>query len=845
MDLTAGNGVGRPFNQIFVLNLVDPSQPKSKPRNPDSAKSVPLTTQAPAFTSASSTIFTVNVSGTFSVKATGSPVPTISESGTLPLEVKFKPKSGTGTLSGIPAAGTGGSYVLTFTASNGVGNAAIQTFTLKVDQLPVITSANAASFTVQTHGSFLITASGYPAAALSESGSLPSGVTFLDNGNGTATLSGTTSVKAKYSITVTANNGVGSPATQPFTLTVQALPKCTLTWNGDSSDNWATASNWAPARAPTTTDWACVPAGTPNLPVQLSGTSTIKGITNGGAISVTGSLSLSTASQPSSSTGSLTLQGTLSVAGPLGISGHLSASGDLAGTGVTTISPSGSLDLFSLNVDGGTLVNEGSGTAEASSGMYVAAGATFTNQGSLTLDSSSYVYGGCAIAATPTSSAVPAGVMNSTGSITSTATSGFPASIGYPYNNYCLVFNDSGPITIASNELDLGGATSLNSGASITGPSSTTLGVEYGSVTLNSGASISGPGTIDGNGTLVLNTNLTALAVHVSTVSGPGNLTVTSDLDVSNLEGPGTVTATSAATFESSSLNVDGGTLVNEGSGTAEANSGMYVAAGATFTNQGSLTLDSSSYVYGGCAIAATPTSSAVPAGVMNSTGSITSTATSGFPASIGYPYNNYCLVFNDSGPITIASNELDLGGATSLNSGASITGPSSTTLGVEYGSVTLNSGASISGPGTIDGNGTLVLNTNLTALAVHVSTVSGPGNLTVTSDLDVSNLEGPGGVTVASGATFESSSLNVDGGTLVNEGSGTAEASLGYVCGGWGHFHQSGFVDLGLVELRLRWLRHCGDADVVGCARRCDEQHWVDHLDGHVWFPGVDRLPV
>ncbi len=431
-------------------------------------------------------------------------------------------------------------------------------------------------------------------------------------------------------------------------------------------------------------------------------------------------------------------------------------------------------------------MNEGSGTAEASSGMYVAAGATFTNQGSLTLDSSSYVYGGCAIAATPTSSAVPAGVMNSTGSITSTATSGFPASIGYPYNNYCLVFNDSGPITIASNELDLGGATSLNSGASITGPSSTTLGVEYGSVTLNSGASISGPGTIDGNGTLVLNTNLTALAVHVSTVSGPGNLTVTSDLDVSNLEGPGGVTVASGATFESSSLNVDGGTLVNEGSGTAEASSGMYVAAGATFTNQGSLTLDSSSYVYGGCAIAATPTSSAVPAGVMNSTGSITSTATSGFPASIGYPYNNYCLVFNDSGPITIASNELDLGGATSLNSGASITGPSSTTLGVEYGSVTLNSGASISGPGTIDGNGTLVLNTNLTALAVHVSTVSGPGNLTVTSDLDVSNLEGPGTVTATSAATFESSSLNVDGGTLVNEGSGTAEANSGmYVAAG------------------------------------------------------------
>ena len=41
----------------------------------------------------------------------------------------------------------------------------------------------------------------------------------------------------------------------------------------------------------------------------------------------------------------------------------------------------------------------------------------------------------------------------------------------------CLDINDTGPIDIASGTLDLGGAngtTELNSGASITGPSSTT-----------------------------------------------------------------------------------------------------------------------------------------------------------------------------------------------------------------------------------------------------------------------------------------------------------------------------------------------------------------------------------
>jgi Putative Ig domain len=49
-------------------------------------------------------------------------------------------------------------------------------------------------------------------------------VTFKDNGNGTATIAGTpaTGTAGTYPITITANNGVGSAATQSFTLTVAA-----------------------------------------------------------------------------------------------------------------------------------------------------------------------------------------------------------------------------------------------------------------------------------------------------------------------------------------------------------------------------------------------------------------------------------------------------------------------------------------------------------------------------------------------------------------------------------------------------------------------------------------------
>ena len=86
---------------------------------------------------------------------------------------------------------------------------------------PSITSANNTTFTVGAAGSFTVTTTGSPTPSLTESGTLPSGVTFKDNGNGTATLSGTPAAgtAGSYPITITASNGVGTAATQSFTLT--------------------------------------------------------------------------------------------------------------------------------------------------------------------------------------------------------------------------------------------------------------------------------------------------------------------------------------------------------------------------------------------------------------------------------------------------------------------------------------------------------------------------------------------------------------------------------------------------------------------------------------------------
>ena len=92
-----------------------------------------LGSSTPNITSASSTTFAVGTAGSFTVTAMGSPVPTLTEAGALPSGVTFKDNgNGTATLSGTPGAGSAGTYLLTITASNGVGSAARQNFTLKV-----------------------------------------------------------------------------------------------------------------------------------------------------------------------------------------------------------------------------------------------------------------------------------------------------------------------------------------------------------------------------------------------------------------------------------------------------------------------------------------------------------------------------------------------------------------------------------------------------------------------------------------------------------------------------------------------------------------------------------------
>lgn len=211
--ITATNGVAPDAVQNFTLTV---------------------TATAPAITSANSTTFTVGTAGSFAVTTTGSPTITRSVSGALPTGVTFTPA--TGLLAGTPAAGTAGTYPLTFTAANGQLPNATQSFTLTVVATPPsITSPNARTFGIGSAGSHTLLSSGSPTITYSMTGTLPTGVTFTA---ATGVLAGTpgAGTAGTYPLVFTASNGTLPNATQNFTLTVVAagapdpdLPTATAT----------------------------------------------------------------------------------------------------------------------------------------------------------------------------------------------------------------------------------------------------------------------------------------------------------------------------------------------------------------------------------------------------------------------------------------------------------------------------------------------------------------------------------------------------------------------------------------------------------------------------------------
>jgi hypothetical protein len=207
--------------------------------------------QAPSFpasvpTAASFQVGTLGNSGTIHATAGTPTATTLSVSGKLPAGVVFSP-TGNGTanasakFTGTPAAGTGGTYVVTVNAANSVGKTNT-TFTLTVNQAPAFTSATAALFAVGQNVNFTVKTTGFPAATFQNVAAINAvlagtGLTFIDNGNGTATISGipTAATTTPITLNLSAHNGIGIDAPQSLKITIDQAPSFTGMTGGSST----------------------------------------------------------------------------------------------------------------------------------------------------------------------------------------------------------------------------------------------------------------------------------------------------------------------------------------------------------------------------------------------------------------------------------------------------------------------------------------------------------------------------------------------------------------------------------------------------------------------------------
>jgi len=186
-------------------------------------------------------------------------------------------------------------------------------------EAPLITSANAVTFYVGAANSFTVTTIGAPTPIIIEAGSIP--VSFVDNHDGTGTLSGTPVVPDVYQIIFTASNGVGTPASQNFTLTVS--PPAPPITNGSTLSS--ASSHWVVANQ-------CENSGNPTPGLQLELTSSDSGF-KGSFTDASGTVHVSTGTWEVNTSTSVTITTTnVTNAGAYPNSWTVSSLDDIAGS---------------------------------------------------------------------------------------------------------------------------------------------------------------------------------------------------------------------------------------------------------------------------------------------------------------------------------------------------------------------------------------------------------------------------------------------------------------------------------------------------------------------------------
>ena len=211
-------GLANGASVTFTVKATDAdgTGPASAPSN-----SVVPTSNTAVITSGATVTIAAGKKLDFTVTTSGTPTPTVGESGIAPwmtLTPGTRSAAGTAKITGKGPA-SGGTYTFTVEADNGVGPATMQPFTVHV---LAITSPASATFVPGTAHSVTITTAG-PTSGVTLSATLSAkqaGITFHDNGDGTATLSGTATSKDKTAVVVVTATAGSVTTQQKLTVTI-------------------------------------------------------------------------------------------------------------------------------------------------------------------------------------------------------------------------------------------------------------------------------------------------------------------------------------------------------------------------------------------------------------------------------------------------------------------------------------------------------------------------------------------------------------------------------------------------------------------------------------------------
>ena len=308
----------------------------------------------------------------------------------------------------IDNARPGGTHVVTVTAVDNCGASRSRAFILTVNCQNI--TVNPSTIPAGTAGSAYSQAftqvGGNGTITFSLSGTLPTGLIF----SSAAMLLGTPTQVGSFPITIKATDQNLCSGSRNYTLTITAP---LAMWNGSTSSDWDTATNWTPNTVPTTfTDVLIPTAGVTNEPTISASSSSINAMTlqTSRILTINSTRQLSTASNITSDGqitgagslrfegGTFTQNGSVSVASVEFNSGfHGLAGGGAFASGIITVLGGANVALTSdhslsvivinsggsLDISNRTLTLTGAGTAIFNSGTVTATGSTVVYQGTV------------------------------------------------------------------------------------------------------------------------------------------------------------------------------------------------------------------------------------------------------------------------------------------------------------------------------------------------------------------------------------------------------------------------------------------------------------------------------